>query len=115
MFTSLEILKKYYKEKNKYEKYKEEIEYLYINNLLHAYIITIFKYDESFECVNKVHDLIKKEFKHWNKNKYFKNRELKYKIACNLIYKKQIKLLRLLLKQVRHEKTKRQHKKNNTR
>ena len=22
-------------------------------------------------------DLIKKEFKHWNKNKYFKNRELK--------------------------------------
>lgn len=98
IFKSLDILTNYFKEKDYYEKYKEEIEYLHISHLLHDYSLRIYKYPEGRSDIEEVVRIIKLNYPKWIKNKYFKEKSWKYKIVCYLIYKKRISLLKIILK-----------------
>ena len=98
IIKSLDIIRKYFKEKQCYKKFKNELEYIHIVHMLHSYMVNIHKFNECFEKNKEVVKLMKKLFPKWRKNKYLKKQGIKYKIVCNLIYKKQIKLLRLILK-----------------
>lgn len=82
----------------KMDNFKEEIEYIYIVHLLHSASLRFLNYKSEEKNIIKIADIIKQKFPKWRKNKYLKNENIKYKIVCNLIYMKQITLLRLLLR-----------------
>lgn len=78
-------------------KYKDELEYIYIENLLHAASLRFFKF-KKYDQLDMVVNVIKNSYPKWNKNMYYKNESIKYKIVCNLFYKKNYTLLKLILK-----------------
>jgi len=98
IFDSLDYLEKLFVNKDAFEKYKDELEYLYIKNLLHAASLRFLPFDEGKESILKIAGIMKEKFPRWRKNKYYKKENFKYKIICNLIYMKQIKMLKKILK-----------------
>ncbi len=77
--------------------YHTELEYLYIEHLLHGAVLRYLGYKEGSKDIQKISSIMKKTFPAWHKNIYYKKLNMKYKIVCWLAYLKQIKLLRLLL------------------
>lgn len=96
IYDSLDNLYNKFKEKVK-NKFKEELEWLYIEHLLHAASLRFLKFNKLSE-IKKINKIIKERFPNWNKNKYYNIQSIKYKIVCNLIYKEKFKLLKLILK-----------------
>ncbi|MBQ2873320.1 MAG: glycosyltransferase [Bacilli bacterium] len=96
IYPSLDNLYNNFIDKTK-DKYTEEVEYIYIEHLLHAASLRFMQFDK-YEEVEKITKIIKEKFPKWNKNKYYQNKSIKYKIVCTLIYHKQFKLLKLILK-----------------
>lgn len=77
--------------------YNDELEYIYIEHLLHAASLRFIDHKDEDENIIKIIDIMKKKYPNWRKNKYYKKQTLKYKIVCNLLYKKKINLLRKIL------------------
>lgn len=77
--------------------YKEELEYIYIEHLLHAANLRFFEHKEGYINIDKISEIIKEKFPNWRKNKYYKMQNLKYKITCNLFYYKQRNILKIIL------------------
>ena len=78
--------------------FKEEVEYLYIEHLLRYASLRYLEY-KKFEQIDKINNIIKENFPKWYKNIYYKkNYDIKKKIMCHLIYKKQFKLISILRK-----------------
>lgn len=98
VFTSLNILVKYFKDKRFYDDYVEEIEYLHISHLLHDFTLRVYKYEEGKEDIKNVILFMKNNYPNWRKNKYYKKESLKYKIVCLLIYYNKISILRRIIK-----------------
>lgn len=98
MFKSLDVIKNYFITKEIYNDYKDEIEYLYIEHLLHAYVLRVYKYKEGRNGIRQAIKVVKDNYNNWNKNKYFKKENLKYKIVCYLIYFDKINILKIILK-----------------
>ncbi len=98
IFYVMEYLKEKFITNNIFEDYKEELEYLYIEHLLHAANLRFLDYKEGNKNIFKVANIMKKEFPKWKNNKYYKLENKKYKIICNLFYYKQIWLLKLIRK-----------------
>ena len=96
IYDSLDNLYSKTTEKTK-NKYSEELEWLYIEHLLHAAALRFLKFDK-FDQILKINKIIKDKFPKWKKNKYYKTRNIKYKLVCNLLYTEKYKLLKLLLK-----------------
>jgi glycosyltransferase involved in cell wall biosynthesis len=94
IFIVMESLKNSFKN----SKYNNELEYLYIEHLLHGATLRYLEYEEGKNDIIKIADIMKKEFGNWRKNSYYKTKELKYKIVCNLAYKKRIWMLKKILK-----------------
>lgn len=81
-----------------FDKYPEEVEYLYITHLLRSAGLRFVDFDNADELLYKVISVIKKEFPSYRKNFYYKKSSMKLKIICSLVYFKQINLLKLLKK-----------------
>ena len=96
IYESLDKLYTKTKEHSK-TKYNQELEWIYIEHLLHAASLRFLKFDK-IEEIKSIISIMKEKFPNWNKNNYYKNMSLKYKIVCNLIYKKQLTLLKIILK-----------------
>lgn len=96
IYPSLDNLYNHFELKTK-NKYQEELEWLFIEHLLHAASLRFLKFNK-IEEIKKINKIIKNRFPKWNKNKYYQNQNIKYKIVCNLIYKEKIKILKLILK-----------------
>lgn len=79
-------------------KFTDELEYLYIEHLLHGSVLRYLRYKEGANDIIKISNIVKANFPHWRKNKYYKTMNWKYKTVCNLAYLKQVSLLRYLLK-----------------
>ncbi|MBQ4067494.1 MAG: glycosyltransferase [Clostridia bacterium] len=79
-------------------KYKEELEYLYIEHLLHLSTLRYLDYPEGVEDIKRIAGIMKKDFPGWRKNKYYKASGIKVKVFCELAVRKQIKLLKLIMK-----------------
>lgn len=98
IFDSLDTLKNRFIDNNKYELYKDEIEYIYIEHLLHAASLRFFKF-KKYDQLDRIVKIIKEYFPRWKKNRYFKDMDIKYRIVCNLFYKKYYCLLKMVLKE----------------
>lgn len=98
IFSSLNNLLEKYNNSNNKNKYKEEIEWIFIEHLLHAASLRFFKFDNYQKNIEKINKTIKENFPNWRKNKYYKEQSYKYKIVCNLFYKEKYFILKKLLK-----------------
>ncbi len=82
----------------KYDEYFDELEYIYIEYLLHAANLRFISYNEGIKNVALVSKTMKEKFPKWRNNKYYKKENIKYKIICNLFFNNQISLARKLLR-----------------
>lgn len=78
--------------------YYKELEYLYIEHLLHGAAIRFMDYEESINEIETIYKIMKEKFPNWRKNYYYRQKNIKYKIICDLIYSQRIELLKILLK-----------------
>lgn len=98
IFVSLEnLLNKIKKLKNK-KNYKEELEWIFIEHLLHGASLRFFQFDNYKDNIEKINKILSTNFPDWRKNKYYQKQSIKYKIVCTLFYKEHYKILKLLLK-----------------
>lgn len=98
IFYSLEYLYQKFKENNLLDEYYQELEYIYIEYLLHAANLRFLNYKQGEHNIKKVHDVICEKFPKWYKNKYYQQDNLKYRIICYLFYHQKNNLIRLLIK-----------------
>lgn len=98
IFYALDNLSDLFNNKKTYKKYYSEIEYIYIEYLLHAANLKFIGFKEGINNIKKVSEVMKDKFPKWKKNKYYKKQSIKYKIVCNLFFNNQIKILKLILK-----------------
>lgn len=98
IFDSLDYLESLFKSKNCLSVYKEELEFIYIENLLHAATLRFLPYKEGEKSILKIIKIMKEKFPNWKKNKYYKQEKLKYKIVCSLIYNGNYMLVKKILK-----------------
>lgn len=94
IFFSLDYL---YKKFNN-DLYKSELEWLFIDHLLHAASLRFFKFANYEKNIHRIVNVIGEKFPDWKKNKYYKKQKLKYRLICYLFYKERYWLLKLLLK-----------------
>lgn len=97
IFYAFENLMRNFNDEMK-SRFKDEIEYLYIEHLLHAASLRFLPYDEGIKSLDKIVSIMKSNYPKWYKNKYFKAQNIKYKIVCMMVYMKRYKLLRKILK-----------------
>ena len=87
---------------DKYEKtdklYDKEFEFIFIHHVFHASSFRFIPFKEGVADLKRINKILKDKYPKWRKNEYYKMQPLKYKILCNLLYYKQYKLLRLLLR-----------------
>lgn len=75
----------------------EELEYLYITNLLHGAGLRFLKFKEGISDIEHIKSIMNDKFPKWRKNKYLKKQNFRYKVICYLIYKKRIRTLNIIL------------------
>ena len=81
-----------------YDKYSNEIEYMYITHLLRTATLRFLEYNNYKENIEKIIKLINEKFPNWKNNIYYQKSSFKLKLICVLAYYKQINLLKLIKK-----------------
>ena len=97
IFFALYNLKNIFTNKQKYHKYKEEFEFIYIMRLLHDASLRFFEFPEGRENNKRIADIMKKEYPKWCHNRYYRKMSLKYKIICELFAREKYKILSMIL------------------
>lgn len=98
IFDSMQNLSNKMKELKKYDYFKSEMEMLYIMNLLHGASLRFMKFPDTQDYLDKIVKVLDDEFKDWKKNIYFKKMDFKFKVMCDLLYKKRYSLIKLITK-----------------
>ena len=62
--------------------YFDELEYMYITNLLRTATLRFLDYPNTSEYLNKINNIMKNEFPNWKENKYYKKASKKAKLIC---------------------------------
>ena len=81
---------------NLYDKYKDEVEYLYITHLLRTASMRFLNYKDSSKYLMMINNIMKEKFPDWKNNVYFKKSSSKLKLICYLAYNKHYKILKIL-------------------
>ncbi len=77
-------------------KYRDEIEYIYIGNLIFTNALRLLPYkakNELKKCINHVNEI----YPNWTKNKYFKRQSKGYQLVCVLLKFKMYTIATLLI------------------
>ena len=82
--------------KDKLKNYQEEFNYLCIEHLLYSAVLRYVDYPNCQDQLEKINTIIKDI--NWKKNKYYKMKSYKFKLICNLDYKRHYKLIKFLKK-----------------
>ena len=98
IFYSINNLYTIIEKRNGLTEFHDEIEYIYINHLLHTHCLFLLPYKEGEKPIKRIGEIIKEKFPNWRSNKYYKKRNIRYKIVCNLFYRNRIKLAKLVLR-----------------
>lgn len=67
--------------------YVDEIEYLYTEHLLYSASLRFLKFKKK-RIVDEIVKIMKEKYPKYNKNIYYKNKSVKFKLICFLIYHK---------------------------
>lgn len=93
IFDVLDINKK-----KLYDKFPEEVEFLYITHLLRSATLRFLDYKNSDDCLVRIRKVMKEEFPNWKKNIYYKQSNFKLKIVCMLAYNGHFGILKMIKK-----------------
>ena len=77
------------------DEYHEELEYLYIEHLLYSASLRFLKFNRKDKMLI-IRNIIKEKYPHYKNNIYYKNKSIKFKVVCSLIYHKIYLPLRLV-------------------
>lgn len=86
IYIALENLNNIFKQYNKYEEFYEELEYLYIYNLILLSGGIFIKFKETHNEIFHIREIMKSEFPNWKKNKYYKDESFVNKLNILLLY-----------------------------
>ena len=95
IFDVLDHVMEFYKEKNIYEQYKEELEYTYTRYLLCSSLLRMVKINDKNirqECLNKTWESLNNKFPNWKKNKILKRRKTAKDLYMKTVNKGTFKL-----------------------
>ena len=98
IFYSIDNLRKMFIDNNQYNKYEDEFEYIYIMRLLHDASLRFWKFEEARSQNIRISRIINSEYPNWRKNRYYKKEGWKYKLVCELFYRRKFKILKCVLK-----------------
>lgn len=104
VFIALDILFKRFKVSNTVDKYKDEIEFLYIRRLMMSASLRFISYNDPNNCIEHVRKEIHSKFPNWAKNKYYKVLPFRQKIVAILVYNNCKKCLKLLYRLNKNKK-----------
>ena len=76
-----------------YSNYKEEFEFLIIDNLLRDTYFRLKDIPDAKELLNDITVFIKENYPNFMKNRYIRSKGLKYRVITYFIYKRKYKLL----------------------
>lgn len=99
-FIALETLENVFIQNRTYDKYKSEIEYLYIKHLLIMYSTEIIKFNKKIykPRIRKALNCINEKFPNWNQNIYLQREPIYTKIYLTFLKHKLYFLLRIMNK-----------------
>ena len=98
IFEILEYLKKEFRKRSN-SKYDKVVEYLYIEHLLYSASLKFIDFgDKGIKQINRAISIVDSNFPNWKDNLYFKNRNLKFKCICYIVYNKHFRILKVLKK-----------------
>lgn len=86
IFFALNYLENIFITENQYEKYKSEIEYVFIEHLLFGATGRFLEFKECEKQRQQVVDMMKTKFPNWKKNNYLKEKNIIYKLTCLIFY-----------------------------
>lgn len=86
IFKALDLLLLRFEKKGAFEKYKAEIEYFYIWNLLDDAVHEFVKFPEGKKQFGRIREVLKLHFPNWRKNKYFKKCPFMVRARCQTAY-----------------------------
>lgn len=95
IFYVLEYLENIFKSNNKFNEYKAEIEYLYIEHLLFSGCGRFINYNNYKENINSAIEVMREKYPNWRNNEYYKSKNRIYKITCNIFYSRNFILIKL--------------------
>lgn len=98
VFNSINLLTDIFKTNGRYLEFKEEIEYIYITNLLLNIPLKVYQFKEAKTKLKELSQFMKKEYPKWYKNSHFKKLSFKQKIYCFLFYLNLPSIVHLLYK-----------------
>ena len=96
IFDVLNYMKGEFVKRGLFDKYYQEVEYIFIEHLLHAANLRFFDYKEGRTNIKKVHNVMKSNFPNWPKNIYLKQENWKYKLMCRLFYGNHLFIISLI-------------------
>ena len=79
-----------------YEKYPDEVEYMYIIHLLRTASLRFLDYQEGRMELLKIKEIMHNKFPNWKKNIYLKKSGFKIKLICYLAFYRQVFLLKII-------------------
>ncbi len=85
------------KEKFYHTEYRRELEFLFIEHLLHAATLRFLCYEQAKEQRERIRRVMQSSFPRWRQNPYYKQQHWKYKLVCELAYRRAWGILRGLL------------------
>lgn len=95
IYYVIEYLIQEFKKREMYIKYNSELEYIVIDNLLYGATGRFLYYSNYTNNLDKIVEIMKKQFPNWKNNKYYKNSRMIYKLTCNIFYKKNKYVIKL--------------------
>ncbi len=96
IFQAFEILENQFSLQNVSQMYREEVEYVFIKQVLLSASLRFLKFNDPENQIVAIVQVIKEKYPNWKENKYYKLYDLKTKIIAHMIYHQHYKLLKVL-------------------
>ena len=97
IYKAIESIEEYYKKNEIYEKYKQEIEYLYIENLILYGTMRFLQLENGDKYIKESIKYINNKFPTWLKNPYINHLAKKDQFILNLLGRNHLLLLKVLI------------------
>lgn len=98
IFMVLQNVTEAFEKNDLYQKYYDELEYLYIIQLQRSAILRFSGINGAEKCLKKVSEVMQARFPNWTKNQYLKKSSWKFRLICMLGKWKQYWMIALLKK-----------------
>lgn len=97
IYKAIEIIEEYYKINGVYDKYKKEIEYMYIENIALYGNLKFLKLENGNKYIKESIEYMNKKFPSWLENPYIRNLSKNEQIILSLLGRNHLSLLKILI------------------